>query len=69
MERLKFEPVSLVMKHSPKKVKPSLESLIKDSQVLTGKDLLSKAKAKELELEQFNKSVEFEERNRKSRGN
>jgi hypothetical protein len=54
---------------SPKKVKPSLESLLKDSQVLTGKDLLSKAKAKALELEQFNKSVEFEERNRKSKRN
>jgi DNA polymerase III alpha subunit len=35
---------------SQKKVKPSLESLLKDSQVLTGKDLLQKAKAKELEL-------------------
>lgn len=69
MEQLKFEPVSLVMKHLPKRFKPSLESLLKDSKVLTGKDLLSKAKAKELELEQFNKSVEFEERNRKSRGN
>ena len=68
MERLKFEPVSLVMKQLPKRFKPSLESLLKDSQVLTGKDLLQKAKAKELELEQFNKSVEFEERNRKRRG-
>lgn len=57
------------MNDSPKKVKPSLESLLKDSQVLTGKDLLSKAKAKALELEQFNKSVEFEERNRKSKRN
>jgi hypothetical protein len=56
------------MKHLPKRFKPSLESLLKDSQVLTGKDLLQKAKAKELELEQFNKSVEFEERNRNKRG-
>ena len=54
---------------SQPKFKPTLESLLKDSQVLTGKDLLQKAKIKELELEQFNKSVEFEERNRKSRGN
>ena len=69
MERLKFEPVSLFMKHLPKRFKPTLESLLKDSQVLTGKDLLQKAKAKELELEQFNKSVEFEERNRKNKGN
>ena len=57
------------MSDYPKKVKATLESLLKDSQVLTGKDLLSKAKAKELALEQFNKSVEFEERNRKSKGN
>jgi hypothetical protein len=69
MERLKFEPVSLIMKHLPNRLKPSLESLLKDSQVITGKDLLQKAKAKELEIEQFNKSVEFEERNRKNRGN
>jgi hypothetical protein len=54
------------MKHLPKRFKPTLESLLKDSQVLTGKDLLQKAKAKELELELFNKSVEFEERNRKN---
>jgi hypothetical protein len=52
---------------SPKKVKATLESLLKGSQVLTGKDLLQKTKTKELELEQFNKSVEFEERNRKRR--
>ena len=56
------------MNDSPKKVKPSLQSLLRDSQVLTGKELLQKAKAKELELEQFKKSVEFEEKNRKNRG-
>ena len=67
MGQLKFEPVSLVMKHLSKRFKPSLESLLKDSQVITGKDLLQKAKAKQLELEQFNKSVEFEERNRKNK--
>jgi hypothetical protein len=54
---------------SPKKTKPTLDSLLKDSQLQTGKDLIKKIEAKELELEQFNKSVEFEERNRKSRGN
>jgi hypothetical protein len=52
------------MKHLSKRFKVSLESLLKDSQVLTGKDLLQKAKTKE--LERFNKSVEFEERNRKN---
>lgn len=57
------------MNDSPKKTKPTLDSLLKDSQLQTGKDLIKKIEAKELELEQFNKSVEFEERNRKSRGN
>ncbi len=57
------------MNDSLKKVKPSLQSLLRESQVLTGKDLLQKAKAKEHELELFKQSVEFEERNRKNRGN
>ena len=56
------------MNDSPKKTKPTLGSLL-DSQLQTGKDLIKRVKAKELELEQFQKSVEFEERNRKSRGN
>lgn len=53
------------MSDSPKKAKPTLESLIKDSQLKTGKDLIKKIKAKEQELELFKQSVEFEERNRK----
>lgn len=57
------------MNDSPKKTKSTLESLLKDSQLQTGKDLIKRVKAKELELEQFQKSVKFEERNRKSRGN
>ena len=50
MVRLKFEILGLVMNQLPKRFKPSLESLLKDFQVLTGKDLLQKAKTKELEL-------------------
>lgn len=53
----------------PKRVKPTLESLLKDSQLQTGKDLINKARAKEQELEVFKQSAEFEERNRKNKGN
>jgi hypothetical protein len=42
--------------------------LLKDSQLQTGKDLIHKIKAKELELEVFKQSAEFEERNRKNKG-
>lgn len=56
------------MNDSPKKTKPTLESLIKDSQLETGKDLIKKIKAKEQELLLFKQSVEFEERNRKNKG-
>lgn len=56
------------MSDSPKKAKPTLDSLLKDSQLQTGKDLIHKIKAKELELEVFKQSAEFEERNRKNKG-
>jgi hypothetical protein len=52
-----------------KRVKPTLESLLKDSQLQTGKDLIKRIKTKEQELELFKQSVEFEERNRKSKAN
>ncbi len=68
MVRLKFELIGLVMNHLPKRFKPTLESLLKDSQLQTGRDLIKKIKAKELELEVFKQSVEFEERNRKNKG-
>ena len=55
------------MNDSPKKTKPTLESLLKDSQLQTGRDLIKRIKAKELEIEVFKQSVEFEERNRKNR--
>ena len=67
MVRLKFELIGLVMNHLPKRFKPTLESLLKDSQLQTGRDLIKKSKAKELELEVFKQSVEFEKRNRKSK--
>jgi len=53
---------------STKKTKPTLDSLLKDSQLFSGEDLIKRLKIKEQELEQFQQSVEFEERNRKSKG-
>ena len=55
------------MSDSPKKAKPTLESLLKESQLQTGRDLIKRIKAKELEIEVFKQSVEFEERNRKNK--
>lgn len=56
------------MSDSTKKTKPTLDSLLKDSQLFSGEDLIKRLKIKEQELEQFQQSVEFEERNRKSKG-
>ena len=50
------------MNESPKKIKPSLESLLADSQVVTGKQVIEKQKAKAKLLEEFAQAMEFEER-------
>lgn len=55
------------MSDSQKKAKATLESLLSDSSVITGKTLIERQKAKEAEQELFQKALEFEERNRKSR--
>ena len=51
------------MNDSPKKTKPSLESLLASSQVVTGKQVIEKAKAKAKQLEEFAQAAEFESRN------
>ena len=53
------------MKDSLKKPKPTLESLLKDSQVITGKDLIKKKQDKDKEVAIFQEALEFEERNRR----
>ena len=53
------------MNDSPKKTKPSLESLLADSQVVTGKQVIEKQKAKAKQLEEFAQAVEFEERHQR----
>jgi len=55
------------MKDSPQKTKPTLESLLSESKVITGKELIKQNKDKEIELELLNQAIEFEERQRKPR--
>ena len=57
------------MKDSQKKPKPTLETLLKESQVITGKDLIQRKKDKEKEVALFTEALEFEERNRRAREN
>ena len=46
------------------KVKLTLESLLRESQVVTGKDLIKRNQDKEIEMAQFLEAMEFEERAR-----
>lgn len=55
------------MSDSQKKIKPTLETLLLDGQILSGKDVIEQNKLKERELEIFQEAQEFEERNRKSK--
>jgi hypothetical protein len=50
---------------SQPKAKPTLESLLKESQVITGKDLIKRKQDKGKELALFQEALEFEERHRK----
>ena len=46
-----------------KKTKPSLESLLSSSQVVTGKQVIEKEKPKAKQLEEFARAMEFEQQN------
>ncbi|MBT8604207.1 hypothetical protein G6662_06420 [Polynucleobacter paneuropaeus] len=46
-------------------IKPTLESLLKESQVITGKDLIKRAEDRKKEQVLFQEALEFEERHRK----
>ncbi|MDP3620588.1 MAG: hypothetical protein Q8R65_01540 [Polynucleobacter sp.] len=50
-----------------KKTKPTLESLLKDQQISTGKDLIIRDKERERQKALLQEAIEFEGRNRKSR--
>ena len=47
--------------------KVTLESLLKESQVITGKDLIKKIEDKKRERALFQEALEFEERHRQSK--
>ena len=49
------------------KAKPTLDSLLKDQQVITGKDLIKQAKDAEKQKALLQEAIEFEQRNRRKR--
>lgn len=55
------------MSDFPKKTKVTLESLLRDSQLQTGKDLIKRKEDKVKELALFQEAQEFEERHRKQK--
>jgi len=55
------------MKKILKKPKPSLESLLAESKVFTGREVIQRQKAKDEQLAEFTKAVEFEARNKRAR--
>ena len=50
-----------------KKSKPTLESLLKDNQVMSGQALLKRVEDKKSERALFQEAVEFERRNKKAK--
>jgi hypothetical protein len=50
------------------KVKPTLESLLKDQKVITGKDMIERHKLEKKQKAQLQEAIEFEQRNRKRGG-
>lgn len=49
------------------KSKPTLESLLKDQKVLTGKDLIKREKEVEKQKALLQEAIEFEQGNRRAR--
>lgn len=57
------------MNDSHGKSKPTLDSLLKDQQVIAGKDLIKRAKETEKQKVLLEEAIEFEQRNRRTRNN
>ncbi len=55
------------MNDSRGKTKPTLDSLLKDQQVITGKDLIKQAKDAERQKALLQEAIEFEQRNRRTK--
>jgi len=49
------------------KSKPTLDSLLKDQQVISGKDLIKQAKEAEKQKALLQEAIEFEQRNRRAK--
>lgn len=56
------------MRDSLKKPKPTLESLLKESQVIAGKDLIKRKEDKAKEMALLQEAIDFEKRHRKPKG-
>ena len=55
------------MNDSRGKSKPTLDSLLKDQQVISGKDLIQRHKEEERQKALLKEAIEFEQRNRRNR--
>ena len=55
------------MNDSHGKSKPTLDSLLKDQQVIPGKDLIQRNKEQERQKALLQEAIEFEQRNRRNR--
>ena len=55
------------MKQRPIKLKPTLESLLKDQKVISGKKLIEKHREAEHEKLLLQEAIEFEQRNRRQK--
>jgi hypothetical protein len=53
------------MRDSQKKPKPTLESLLSEHKVITGKDLMARHKEAEKQKAILEEAIEFEQRNRR----
>ena len=57
------------MNDSRGKSKPTLDSLLKDQQVITGKDLIKRDKETEKQKALLQEAIEFEQRHRRVKSN
>lgn len=55
------------MQDSSKKPKLTLESLLKESQVITGKDLIKRKEVEAKEMALLQEAIDFEKRHRRKR--
>ncbi len=55
------------MNDSHGKSKPTLDSLLKDQQIITGKDLINQSKEAETQKALLQEAIEFEQRNRRTK--